>query len=150
MVKAFCEWLASSSSGLGLVIGSTLYAGQRPAAAPDLCTVVLERVPEIVDPERKDARQVTFQLFTRGRGYFTARDEARRIFDQVVNQYGVTGIDGWFVGHISGTGPAWIGQDDKGRDEFSANITLNCETDAGSVEEEDDNPPTKIDPPYYP
>lgn len=127
MVKEFCAWLAASGSGLGLVIGTTLFAGKRPAEAADLCTVVLERVSEIVDPDRKDARQVPLQILTRGRGYFTARDEARAIFDFVVNQYGVTGIEGWFVSNISGVAPAWIGVDEKGRDEFSANITLNCE-----------------------
>jgi len=80
-----------------------------------------------VDPDRKDARQVALQLLTRGFGYQAARIEAQRIFDWVVNQYGVTSIDGWFIGNISGTGPAWIGTDEKGNEEFSANVTLFAE-----------------------
>jgi hypothetical protein len=124
LLKALTEWLAD---GAGLALGTGLHAGTRPATAPDLCTVVLERGLERVDPKDERNREKPVQLLTRGPSYFTARDEAQRIADFIntrQNRMGVTVIPGWFIKSIEPGSPQYLGQDDKGRHEFSTNVVV--------------------------
>lgn len=120
MLKAFCGWLVDE---LGLELGKTLHAGMLRPEAPDLSTAVLERGGEVVHPENKALREKAIQLFTRGPSYFTARDEAFRIFEFVVNQTGVQ-LDGCWVHSVTGNAPQWVSQDERRRVEFSANILV--------------------------
>lgn len=91
--------------------------------APDLCTAVLERGGEPVHAENAALREKAIQLFTRGPHYFAARDEAFRIFEKVIDKAGVQ-ITGFWIHSITGGTPQYIGQDDRRRVEFSANLLV--------------------------
>lgn len=121
MIEAFCTWMAAGLDDLA--VGSTLYARSRPADAPDACTVVLERTGAYVDPWLKREREVRFQLLTRGPTHKQAETEARRLFNWLVNRWGVA-LGGVTIHSIEGTGPQSLGTDQQGRAEYSANLTL--------------------------
>lgn len=126
MLKALCEYITESGNLSDLVIGETLYAGALPQDAQHLCTCILERVPETNNPDLRGQRRAHFQIFTRGAGYFESRDEARRIFEWLIAKNNAIGIDLATVNihYINGTAPAYIGQDEKFRYCFSANVTI--------------------------
>ncbi len=120
MIKPFTTYVATLAS---LTVGTNLFAGWRPATAPDLCTVILEQVSAQVDPDNKRMREKPVQLLTRGPSYFTARNEAFRVFDLIINITNIT-ITGWLIHSITGGEPQSIGQDKEGRYEFSTNVIV--------------------------
>lgn len=120
MIQEFATHLAS---GTGLTIGEALFAGQIPTGKPDLCTVILERVPAFSEPGFRRHREWHFQLYTRGPSYFTARAEAHRVFDWIVGQAGIV-LPNWFIRSVSGSAPGFIGPDPLGRASFSGNLSL--------------------------
>lgn len=131
MMKAFCTYLTTDSSGgLGLIVGQTLYAGSRPQDAPDLCTTVLEPTGEQPNKYLRTHRTVYFQLVTRGGSYFEARDESKRIWEWLISPSRINitltseSGDVWTNCHIEGISNGYIGQDDRSRHEFTANIAI--------------------------
>jgi hypothetical protein len=126
MLKSLCEYITASGNLSDLVIGDTLHAGHIPDSAEHLCSCILERIGEKHNLYLLDQRRAPFQIFTRGASYFTARDEAQRIFEWLIAKENSTEIDiGDFVIHsIFGIAPAYIGQDEKFRYCFSANVTI--------------------------
>jgi hypothetical protein len=128
LLQPFCEWM---EDGLDLAIGETLFAGHRPANAPDLCTVVLERVPGYTNDTKSALREKSLQIVTRGprRDYFAARDEAHRVYAFLVNRIGLTAVAGWFC-HIGGNEPYHMGADDRERHEFSTNVVVRAQKEA--------------------
>lgn len=120
MIKALCTYMAA---GLGLTIGTNLFAGKLPPAVDALSTAVLTRTGAVIDSEIKELRHQPIQIFTRGPEYHTADAEANRVCDWLVNQHGVA-ITGWTILSITGNGPAWLSTDAKGRDEFVANLLI--------------------------
>jgi hypothetical protein len=129
MMKSFCRWLVTQFSDLD--IGVNLHAGMTPQGAPNLCTTVLERVSGQVDKYNRNLITKRYQFLTRGTDYFTAEAEARRIFEAVVNMrwqdlapYAESGEDQYVIDTTDGNEPAYLGEDEKGRIQFSSNITL--------------------------
>lgn len=120
MLKAFATWLAGEA---GLALGSTLYAGHRPAEAPDACTAIYERGGERAFDETPAIREKAIQLVTRATSYFTARDEAHRIFDLLIGRIGVQ-LPGFYIYSITGNAPQFLSQGEKGRFEFSTNLLI--------------------------
>ena len=120
MIKEFCNYLESN---LDLSMGSTLFVGRIPPESGDLCSVVLERSGERVDPLNEKMRFKAVQILTRGKTYFSARDEAHRIFDEIINIAGVE-VSGYTILSITGNAPSDIGQDSKDRFEFTCNVIV--------------------------
>ena len=123
LLQSICTYMVSSGELSDLAIGDTLCYGTIPQNGPDLCSVVMENVGMEVDADLRTARQVRLQILTRGPSYYEARTEALRIFDWLVELQGVQ-LSGWWLYHVVGTGPANIGKDGLGREEFSSNSTL--------------------------
>ena len=121
MLKPLTTWLANEA---GLAIGVTLFPGERPAKPPSLCTTIREIGPEVVDATNKDRRVKSIQLITEGPSYFGARDEATRIFEIIVNRFGLSTVDGWTVFSTSGTAPQDLPTDVTGRYVFVANVVI--------------------------
>lgn len=119
------EALANHVAALtGLVVGQTLFAGQRPANAPDDCVVLLERTGGIIDDQTR-IHQWPIQILARGERYHGASGARQRcwnVFNALNNKQAVT--VGGFAYSATGISPASIGQDDRGRHEFSANLVL--------------------------
>lgn len=128
MIQAYCAFITASGHLSDLVIGETLHAGFVPQGAPHLCTAVQERTPARSDKDNPALEEVHYQLLTRGPSYMEARAEARRIYGFCVDRkigytLGSSG-DLWTLLTTTGIAPAYLGQDEKGRFMFSANLTL--------------------------
>jgi hypothetical protein len=108
-------------------VGVDLFVGHRPQDAPDRCQVLLERSGGVLHFDLPDRVDLVVQVLSRGLTYFNARDDAYTIFNTI------HGTAGWTLPTLT-TGesykamtieaqaaPQAIGQDDKGRYEFSTN-----------------------------
>lgn len=113
------------ATGLSLTKGVTIHYGHIPQAEPALCTGILERVGIPTDPYNKHYKQFRYQLLTRGPSYKTAETEARRVYEFTQRLRGVQ-LSGWYLYDVMGVEPAYIGQDEKKRFQFSANVTVAC------------------------
>jgi hypothetical protein len=120
MLKVFCDHLATA---LSLTLGQTLHYGYMPPGEPALATALLERVSTEPDPYNKAVRVRRYQIYTRAPAYRAAEDECRRIFEYAIQRIGLS-LTGWYIYHITGSEPASIGLDERGRFAFSANISV--------------------------
>lgn len=120
MLKPFCDWLEARA---GLELGVNLEAGKFRPSSGELCTAVIEGAAR-TDDLRKDLRERVIQLLTRGPDLWAARNEAFRLYELVVNQYGLTALPGWFVHSITGGEPQSIGTDAGGREVYSTNLLV--------------------------
>lgn len=127
MLKELCQYIVESGNLDDLVIGESLFAGSIPQTAPNDCTVIAERVGPVVNDYLKDRRDIRLQILTTGTTYFSARDECTRIFEWLcarANSYGID-LTSWYINVTTNAiGPAYIGQDEKFRYQFSANLTF--------------------------
>jgi hypothetical protein len=125
MIKEISQFIASKTS---FVIGDTLQVGHRLQNAPDRCQTVLETGgghPYFDLPDRIDK---AIQIMSRAKTYFNARDDAWEVFNAI------HGTAGW---QLTGSkeimtiealaDPQYIGQDEKGRYEFSTNYIFKWE-----------------------
>lgn len=127
MLAVFASHLASN---LSLTLGTTLHYGHMPPDAPDaLATAILERVGTEPDPYNKATRVRRYQIYTHATSYRAAENECRRIFEYCIARIGLT-LTGWYIYHITGSEPASIGQDERGRYAFSANISVTAKKTA--------------------
>jgi len=126
-LRAICELLVGDDGPGSLAIGSTLFYGYRPQDAPDACTVVMDRVGASVNTYVTGVLTARIQFLTRGLTYPAAEIEALRIAAYIADLRGQF-IDGdgwtWVIHSTDVTSPAFIGQDDKSRFEFSANVSF--------------------------
>lgn len=132
MLKAITQFIANKAV---LIVGTTLLSGHRPLDAPDNCSVVLETGGGETYFSLTDRVDKHIQILTRGTTYFTARDAAWVIYKALITNftYGSANWDLPVV--IAGTkytamvieavsDPTYIGQDEKGRYEFSHNYVF--------------------------
>lgn len=127
MIQKFCEWIVASGNLDDLVIGTSLFAGTVPADIEEtstLYTCVLERTGPRAEEYLPNAREVVFQLFTRGNTYFTARTEAYRLFEWLIAKRAGISLTGWFIYAIVGNAPGYIGVSENGKHDFSTNMIL--------------------------
>lgn len=124
MIKEFCNWIAVQ---LDLTIDAMLFAGWRPEDAPDTCSVLLERSSAHTATDGTELTWAPIQIISRGASYFTARDTAESIADLLINLCGVS-LTGYVINTITGARPAYLGQDVRGRHEFSTNIVVRYRT----------------------
>lgn len=119
-LKDLTEWIAAKAN---MTIGKDLLAG---AMMPDADIKVTVALPQAEDPKTYTPRQTTLpvELRTRGKTYWEARDEAYRVYNTVNNSINST-HDDLTVMHAQGTGPRFIGVNERQHYEFSSNLTFN-------------------------
>ena len=127
MLKEITKYIENNTT---LVIGTNLFAGHRPSNSPNTCVLVLETAGGLNDFYLTDYIEKNIQILTRARNYFTARSQAYTIHSLLHGKAGITLpivvigneylVDIINAVHI----PQPIGQDDKGRYEFSTNYVF--------------------------
>lgn len=133
MLKAFCTWIEDNVSGV--TIGTNFYAGFRPKDAPDNCTVAIHNGGvDNVDPVDQDFVLHRVQLLTRNNAYHAGFAEAKRIFRALVSldtlnvemsaEDSGSASETYKLNSVQGAFPKHIGQDAKGRYEFSTNLVV--------------------------
>ena len=129
MLKEIIQFIEDKTS---FVIGTDLYAGHRILDAPDQCQVVLETGGGSLHFDLTDRVDKMIQILSRAKTYFTARADAMEIFDALhTGDYGSAGhtlaavapaVQAYEAMTIEAVSdPQYIGQDEKGRYEFSTN-----------------------------
>ena len=78
----------------GLTIDTNLFAGHRPQGVIDACDVVLESAGGSVFPELPERADIAFQVLSRAKTYFTARDRAWAIYNAIYRDW-TYGSAGW-------------------------------------------------------
>ncbi len=126
MLKSLTTWLESQTT---FVIGTTLFAGERPQSAPDRCALVAENGGGDTNFWTHDMEWIMIQIVTRGAkgDYFTARDDAREIHAVLHGAAGIefgTSPDIYCATITAVNPPQFIGEDDKRRPEFSTNYRV--------------------------
>ena len=129
MLKEIVQFIEDQTS---FVIGTDLFAGHRLQDAPDQCQVVLETGGSALHFDLTDRNDKMIQVLSRGKTYFTAREDAMEVFDALhTGAYGMSGhtlaavapavqdYEAMVIEAVSD--PQYIGQDEKGRYEFSTN-----------------------------
>jgi len=129
MLKEVCKFIADKAS---LTRGTDLFEGHRPQDTPDACDVILETGGGSIFPDQPDRADVTIQVLSRAKTYYTARTRAWNIYDAIYKDW-TYGSAGWTLSGVDGGDdllamvieplavPQYIGQDEKGRYEFSTN-----------------------------
>lgn len=125
MVKEIGTYIESKTD---LVIGQTLFVGWRPQEFGDRGSVIIETGGDgnFYLPDRMD---MTIQVISWAKDYFEARFEAYKIYDILNGGKGLTLPDlgnGQYRINVAEAIqiPANVGQDERGRWEFSTNYIL--------------------------
>ena len=128
---ATCEFTVGALAA-GLTRDTDLFAGHRPQNIADDCDVVLESAGGSVFPELPERADVVFQVLSRAVTYMTARARAWTIYNAIYRDW-TYGSAGWILPIVIVgeeyeamvieplASPQYIGQDEKGRYEFSTN-----------------------------
>ena len=124
MIKQITTYIGTQA---GLTIGTDLFAGFRPSNAPDECVTILETGGGKPDFYLPDSVEKMIQVLTRGKTYFSARDLADSVYEKLHGKAGialpVVDAKSFYVNTIDALQvPQFIGIDEKGRIEFSANF----------------------------
>jgi len=131
MLKEIAEFIEAQTS---FVIGTDLIVGHRLTDSPDRCNVILETAGGGLHFSLTDRVDKQIQIISRAKTYFDARDDAHEIFNALhTGDYGSSGhtlsavapatqdYEAMTIEALSD--PQYIGQDEKGRFEFSTNYT---------------------------
>ena len=127
MIKELTQYI---ENGTSFVIDTDLFAGFRPADAPDRCVAVLEPTGGAVNSYFPDAGEKVIQVLTRADSYWDAREDACTVFDLLKSKaqvvlptilssriYKAEFIE---AQHF----PQSLQQDEEGRYEFSTNFII--------------------------
>ena len=131
MIKELTQYI---ENGTSFVIDTDLFAGFRPADAPDRCVAVLEPTGGAVNSYFPDAGEKVIQILTRAPSYWDARSDAYVVFDLLKSLAQVT-----FPTIVSSVTykaefieaqhfPQSLQQDEEGRWEFSCNFIIRIRT----------------------
>ena len=112
-----------SATELSLTKGTNFHEGYFPAEEADDGTALLERVGMDAEPYNTALEYHRIQIVSRSKSRNTAKVEADRVFDWLHKLRGIQ-LTGWYLYDVIGTRPGNIGQDDKDRWMFSANVTI--------------------------
>ena len=124
MIKEITQFISDETT---LIIGTDLFCGHRPQTAQDRCHVVLETAGGGLYYDLPDRVDKMIQIISRAKTYFTARDDAQAVFDLLHGRAGcampviTSGIEYEAQTIEAVADPQYIGQDEKGRYEFSTN-----------------------------
>ena len=126
MIKEIAKFIESKTS---FVIGTDLFVGHRLQDSPDRCQTILESGGSALYFDLPDRADKMIQVISRAETYFTARGDAKTIFNVL------HGTAGWTLSAVAPAvqdyeaqtieavaDPQYIGQDEKGRFEFSTNF----------------------------
>ena len=123
MLKEITSYIDTNTS---LTEGDDLFAGHYESDTTANIVVVEALVPGIADYILTDFRQVSIRIMVRNTSFFTAQDLAQTLFDLLhgKEQIELPVVDSGpaYLCNINGTTPAYIGQDEKGRFQFSVNF----------------------------
>lgn len=135
MFREICTFIANRT---GLVLGDTLQVGHRTQDAPDQCILVAEPAGGEHNYDNPDMANLNIQVVCRADTYFNAREDAWMVLHALTNYGGSP--SSWNLPRIDGSGenylamtiealatPAYIGQDENKRYEFSINFIFRCE-----------------------
>lgn len=127
MLKEICTYIANGTS---FTLGTDLIFGHSLVSSPDTCVVVLDSVGGSPEYDLTDYVEKHIQIISRSLSYNTARENALTIYAYLHGKAGETLP-------VVGTGPTYyanvieavqhpycIGQDEKGRWEFSVNFVF--------------------------
>ena len=132
MIKEIAVFIATES---GFILGDTLQVAHRTDDSPDQCSVVLESVGAGIHPDLPDKLDKMIQVISRAETYMDALDDALVIFNALCGSVAgselplgireilaVAPATQDYEAVIEAlAGPQYIGQDEKGRYEFSTN-----------------------------
>lgn len=126
MIKEIAAFIASKTS---FIVGDTLQVAHRTQDSPDQCNVVLESAGGTVYFDLPDRVDKMIQIISRAKTYMDASDDAQEIYAVLHD-----GTGGWTLTAVPPAvqdyeamtiealaDPQYIGQDKKGRFEFSTN-----------------------------
>lgn len=136
MLKEFAEWVEDLTS---FTVGDTIQVGFRPQEAPDRCSVIIETPggsPISFTPGAVSRVDKVFQIISRSErpgnatteGMWDARDDSWEIFNALFANAGfeLPVVDNpYFVMYVEAlTDPQYIGTDENGRYEYSADYIV--------------------------
>jgi hypothetical protein len=127
MIRELTQYV---KNGTSFILDTNLFAGFRPADAPDRCVAILEPTGGAVNSYFPDAGEKVVQVLTRATSYWDARSDAYVVFDLLKSKAQVT-----FPTLVSDTTykaefieaqhfPQSLQQDEEGRWEFSINFVI--------------------------
>ncbi len=128
MLKEITQYLVNNTASLTvtLVEGTNLFAGHYESDKAASFVIVEAIVPGIADYDLEDFWQKPIRIFVRNKSYFTGQDLAQSLFDLLHGKeqisLPVVSAGPTYLCNINGTTPAYIGQDQKGRFQFSINF----------------------------
>jgi hypothetical protein len=115
MLQEIAQWIENRTI---LTIGVDLFVGhlpiQRPGgpviSIPDRYSLILENATSATDEDWPDYEQKPIQILTRAKSYFTARADARAIFNLLHGQAGwrlpvLTSGEAYIANTIAGVAP---------------------------------------------
>ena len=129
MFKEIIRFIEDKAS---LTLGTDLFSGHRPQDAPDACDLILETGGGGIEVDLPDRADYSIQVLSRAKTYFTARTRAWNVYDAIYRDWSL-GSAGWALPVVTSGEeyevmvieplaiPQYIGQDEKGRYEFSTN-----------------------------
>lgn len=132
MIQEVAKFIANKA---GLTIGTDLFEGHRPQGTIDACDLLQETAGGSVFPELPERADPVFQLLSRAKTYVKARTRAWAIYDAIYRDW-TSGSAGWILPIVTVgeeyeamiieplASPQYIGQDEKGRFEFSVNYLM--------------------------
>lgn len=122
MIKPFFDFLATK---LSLTPKTDWHFLEFPPTAPDNGTMLGEFVGARVDEYNNNQRWPRYQFLTRNTSKVAGHTEANRIVEAVLKLRGEV-ITGHYIYDVTGSLPAYIGTDEKGRHLFSANVSVSA------------------------
>lgn len=122
MLKPLFDYLADE---LELTPKTNWHFGRFPAEAPDNGSALCDNVGARVDPDNNAMRWHRIQVLTRSQSYVAGEAEGNRIAEFLLKIRG-EGITGHYIYDVTGSLPAYIGEDAKGRHVFSANFSVSA------------------------
>lgn len=126
MIKELTTYIAAETD---FVLDTDLYAGFRPAQAPNRCVVLLEPVGGTVNSYFPDAGEKIVQVLSRAKSYWDARADIYTVFDLLKSKaqlnlpdVGGTTYKAEFI--EAQNFPQSLQQDENGLWEFSVNFIV--------------------------
>ena len=118
MIKEFTTYIANNTS---FVLGTTIFA-IADLQDKDVCIVVAEPNPGLVNGTLVDLRQIPLIIYSRAKTMFTARDNAYTVFDLLTSATGkiqvtlpVVGSGYTYLCNFDCRTPGYAGLDESGR-----------------------------------
>jgi hypothetical protein len=126
MIKEITTYIANQTS---LTLDTDLFAGFRPAEAPDRCVAVLEPTGGVVNSYFPDAGEKVIQILSRAKSYWDARSDIWSVFNTLKSRAQITlpvvGSTTYKAEFIEAQHfPQSLQQDEEGRWEFSVNFVF--------------------------